>query len=183
MGAFLPVKTVSALVKRWYLCFFAAITAGEAAGSKCANSTRKGLLQSGPNKSAGAKGRIEPFAPALICIRGCSATYPPEQPSAAALSTRALAQAASPHCDQEEKRRVSNPLWKAYSSYFSEQLFCSVSLFTSSGACHYGWPALCQWFAAPVPAAPAGSPPPASPGTYSGNSRSRWQSCPGRRRR
>lgn len=87
------------------------------------------------------------------------------------------------HIQNNTKRRVSNPLWKAYSSYFSEQLFCSVSLFTSSGACHYGWPALCQWFAAPVPAAPAESPPPASPGTYSGNSRSRWQSCPGRRRR
>lgn len=82
-----------------------------------------------------------------------------------------------------QKRRVSNPLWNAYSSYFSEQLFCSVCLFTSSGACHYGWPALCQWFAAPVPAAPAESPPPASPGTYSGNSRSRWQFYPGRRRR
>ena len=87
------------------------------------------------------------------------------------------------HIQNNTKRRVSNPLWKAYSSYFSEQLFCSVSLFTSSGACHYGWPALCQWFAAPVPAAPAESPPPASPGTYSGNSRSRWQFYPGRRRR
>ena len=87
------------------------------------------------------------------------------------------------HIQNNIKRRVSNPLWKAYSSFFSEQLFCSVSLFTSSGACRYGWPALCQWFAAPVPAAPAESPPPASPGTYSGNSRSRWQSCPGRRRR
>lgn len=87
------------------------------------------------------------------------------------------------HIQNNIKRRVSNPLWKAYSSYFSEQLFCSVSLFTSSGACHYGWPALCQWFAAPVPAAPAESPPPASPGTYSGNSRSRWQFYPGRRRR
>jgi len=87
------------------------------------------------------------------------------------------------HIQNNIKRRVSNPLWNAYSSYFSEQLFCSVSLFTSSGACRYGWPALCQWFAAPVPAAPAESPPPASPGTYSGNSRSRWQSCPGRRRR
>ena len=86
-------------------------------------------------------------------------------------------------CKTTQKRRVSNPLWKAYSSYFSEQLFYSVSLFTSSGACRYGWPALCRWFAAPVPAAPAGSPPPASPGTYSGNSRSRWRSCPGRRRR
>lgn len=87
------------------------------------------------------------------------------------------------HIQNNTKRRVSNPLWKAYSSYFSEQLFCSVSLFTSSGACHYGWPALCQWFAAPVPAAPAESPLPASPGTYSGNSRSRWQFYPGRRRR
>ena len=103
MGAFLPVKTVSALVNRWYLCFFAAITAGEAAGSKCANSTQKGLLQSGPNKSAGAKGRIEPFAPALICIRGCSAVYPPEQLSGFTLPSKALAQAALPRCNQEEK--------------------------------------------------------------------------------
>ena len=59
------------------------------------------------------------------------------------------------HIQNNIKRRVSNPLWNAYSSFFSEQLFCSVSLFTSSGACRYGWPALCQWFAAPVPAQPA----------------------------
>lgn len=99
-----------------YLCFFAAITAGEAAGSECANSTRKGLLQSGPNKSAGAKGRIEPFAPALICIRGRSAVYPPEQPSGAAPPTKALAQTASPHCNHEEKRRVSNELTRLFQS-------------------------------------------------------------------
>ena len=86
-----------------YLCFFAATTAGETAGSECANSTQKGLLQNGPYKSAGVKGRIEPFAPALICIRGCSAVYPPEQHSGFTLPTKALAQAALPRCNQEEK--------------------------------------------------------------------------------
>lgn len=112
-----------------YLCFFAAITAGEAAGSECANSTRKGLLQSGPNKSAGAKGRIEPFVPALICIRGCSAVYPPEQPSGAALPTKTLAQAASPHCNHEEKRRVSNGLTRLFSKrYFAALPFCFMRL-------------------------------------------------------
>lgn len=108
-----------------YLCFFAAITAGEAAGSKCANSARKGLLQSGPNKSAGVKGRIEPFAPALICIRGCSAVYPPEQLSGTALPTKAPAQAASPHCNHEENASKQS-LREAYSHFF-KALFCSAA--------------------------------------------------------
>lgn len=106
-----------------YLCFFAAITAGEAAGSECADSTRKGLLQSGPNKSAGAKGRIDPFAPALICIRGRSAVYPSEQLSGGTLPTKTLAQAASPHCNHEEKRRVSNELTRL----FFKAIFCSAA--------------------------------------------------------
>ena len=118
------------------------------------------------------------WAAQLQRIRCCTAHF-----LHVALLQEAHESAFNCHIQNNTKRRVSNPLWNAYSSFFSEQLFCSVSLFTSSGACRYGWPALCQWFAAPVPAAPAESLPPASPGTYSGNSRSRWQSCPGRRRR
>ena len=115
MGAFLPVKTVSALVNRWYLCFFAAITAEEAAGSKCANSTQKGLLQNGPYKSAGVKGRIEPFAPALICIRGCSAVYPPEL-----------------HCPAAIRKKKTGTQ-SAYPPFF-KALFCSAAfLFYAAG--------------------------------------------------
>ena len=168
------------------------------------------MLPNRPTRNAGAKGVTQPFVPAFICGSGhCGKAVRSDMAkpiltpgSASEMSGSAIADtllhgpfpAYGPPTrlmkvhlivtfKTTQKRRVSNPLWKAYSSYFSEQLFCSVSLFTSSGACHYGWPALCQWFAAPVPAAPAESPPPASPGTYSGNSRSRWQSCPGRRRR
>ena len=168
------------------------------------------MLPNRPTRNAGTKGVTQPFVPAFICGNGhCGKAVRSDMAkpiltlrSASDMSGSAIADTLLhgpfPPCGPPsklikvhlivtfkttQKRRVSNPLWKAYSSYFSEQLFCSVSLFTSSGACHYGWPALCQWFAAPVPAAPAESPPPASPGTYSGNSRSRWQSCPGRRRR
>lgn len=169
------------------------------------------MLPNRPTRNAGTKGVTQPFVPAFICGSGhCGKAVRSDMAkpiltprSASDMSGSAIADtllAAQPissmwpsfkvhegafnrHIQNNTKRRVSNPLWKAYSSYFSEQLFCSVSLFTSSGACRYGWPALCQWFAAPVPAAPAESPPPASPGTYSGNSRSRWQFCPGRRRR
>ena len=104
-----------------YLCFFAAITAGEAAGSKCANSTRKGLLQSGPNKSAGVKGRIEPFAPALICIRGYSAVYPPERLS----PQRPLHKLLHPTAIMKKKTGKQSPR-KAYSSFFSA-LFCGAA--------------------------------------------------------
>ena len=168
------------------------------------------MLPNRPTRNAGTKGVTQPFVPAFICGNGhCGKAVRSDMArpiltprSASDMSGSAIADTLlhSPILARgppsklmkvhlivtfktTQKRRVSNPLWKAYSSYFSEQLFCSVCLFTSSGACHYGWPALCQWFAAPVPAAPAESPPPASPGTYSGNSRSRWQSCPARRRR
>lgn len=169
------------------------------------------MLPNRPTRNAGTKGVIQPFVPAFICGGGhCGKVgfirYG-KADSDAEISVRYMGGSAIADTllhgpifacgppsrlmkvhlivtfKTTQKRRVSNPLWKAYSSYFSEQLFYSVSLFTSSGACRYGWPALCRWFAAPVPAAPAGSPPPASPGTYSGNSRSRWQSCPSRRRR
>ena len=168
------------------------------------------MLPNRPTRNAGTKGVTQPFVPAFICgsehcgkaVRSDMAKPILTPRSASDMGSSATADtllhgpslACGPPSrlmkvhlivtfKTTQKRRVSNPLWNAYSSYFSEQLFCSVSLFTSSGACRYGWPALCQWFAAPVPAAPAESPPPASPGTYSGNSRSRWQSCPGRRRR
>ena len=168
------------------------------------------MLPNRPTRNAGTKGVTQPFVPAFICGSGhCGKAVRSDmaKPILAPRSASDMGGSATAdtllhghflhvpllqeahegafncHIQNNTKRRVSNPLWKAYSSFFSEQLFCSVSLFTSSGACRYGWPALCQWFAAPVPAAPAESPPPASPGTYSGNSRSRWRSCPGRRRR
>ena len=168
------------------------------------------MLPNRPTRNAGTKGVTQPFVPAFICGSGhCGKAVRSDMAKPILMPRSASDMGGSATADTllhgpifaygppsrlmkvhlivtfktTKKRRVSNPLWKAYSSFFSEQLFCSVSLFTSSGACRYGWPALCQWFAAPVPAAPAESPPPASPGTYSGNSRSRWQSCPGRRRR